>query len=113
VNAACERGALGEGRSKGLPWPRAICESVEMSTRECDWVIGFDADDTLWHNEIIFERTQTCFRALLGVASASLRKVKNLGRPRAGRPGHRVPSRRHAGWPGGSWSGAEVVSGFG
>jgi putative hydrolase of the HAD superfamily len=65
VNAACERGALGEGRSKGLPWPRAICESVEMSTRECDWVIGFDADDTLWHNEIIFERTQTCFRALL------------------------------------------------
>ncbi|MEN9638097.1 MAG: hypothetical protein RL077_6501 [Verrucomicrobiota bacterium] len=47
------------------------------------------------------------------VASASLRKVKNPGRPRAGRPGHRVPSRRHAGWPGGSWSGAEVVSDFG
>jgi hypothetical protein len=46
-------------------------------------------------------------------ASASLRKVKNLGRPRAGRPGHRVPSRPQAGWPGGSWSGAEVVSGFG
>src|SRR4029434_5736286 len=30
-----------------------------------DLVIGFDADDTLWHNEIIFERTHERYRALL------------------------------------------------
>ena len=29
------------------------------------WVIGFDADDTLWHNEIIFERVHERYRALL------------------------------------------------
>lgn len=28
-------------------------------------VIGFDADDTLWHNEVIFERVHTRYRALL------------------------------------------------
>lgn len=28
-------------------------------------VIGLDADDTLWHNEIIFERVQERYRALL------------------------------------------------
>ena len=28
-------------------------------------VIGFDADDTLWHNEIIFERVHERYRALL------------------------------------------------
>jgi putative hydrolase of the HAD superfamily len=28
-------------------------------------VIGFDADDTLWHNEIIFERAHERYRALL------------------------------------------------
>jgi putative hydrolase of the HAD superfamily len=28
-------------------------------------VIGFDADDTLWHNEIIFEKTHERYRALL------------------------------------------------
>ena len=28
-------------------------------------VIGFDADDTLWHNESIFEQTHTQYRALL------------------------------------------------
>jgi putative hydrolase of the HAD superfamily len=27
--------------------------------------IGFDADDTLWHNEVIFERTHERYRALL------------------------------------------------
>lgn len=30
-----------------------------------DLVIGFDADDTLWHNEIIFEKTHERYRALL------------------------------------------------
>jgi putative hydrolase of the HAD superfamily len=30
-----------------------------------DLVIGFDADDTLWHNESIFERTHEHYRALL------------------------------------------------
>jgi putative hydrolase of the HAD superfamily len=28
-------------------------------------IIGFDADDTLWHNESIFDRTQERYRALL------------------------------------------------
>ena len=28
-------------------------------------IIGFDADDTLWHNESIFDRAQQRFRALL------------------------------------------------
>lgn len=31
-----------------------------------DWVIGFDADDTLWHNETIFEDVHKKYRALLG-----------------------------------------------
>jgi putative hydrolase of the HAD superfamily len=30
-----------------------------------DPIIGFDADDTLWHNEVIFERTHERYRALL------------------------------------------------
>jgi putative hydrolase of the HAD superfamily len=30
-----------------------------------DWTIGFDADDTLWHNEVIFERAHERYRALL------------------------------------------------
>jgi putative hydrolase of the HAD superfamily len=34
-----------------------------MGTREL--VIGFDADDTLWHNESIFEKTHERYRALL------------------------------------------------
>jgi putative hydrolase of the HAD superfamily len=34
-----------------------------MPTREL--VIGFDADDTLWHNEIIFEQVHERYRALL------------------------------------------------
>lgn len=34
-----------------------------MADRE--WVIGFDADDTLWHNETIFENVHERFRALL------------------------------------------------
>jgi putative hydrolase of the HAD superfamily len=29
------------------------------------WVIGFDADDTLWHNETIFEDVHKRYRALL------------------------------------------------
>jgi hypothetical protein len=27
-----------------------------MALRESELVIGFDADDTLWHNENIFEK---------------------------------------------------------
>src|SRR3954465_15517020 len=34
-----------------------------MATR--DLVIGFDADDTLWHNEIIFEKVHERYRELL------------------------------------------------
>src|SRR5262245_48698460 len=34
-----------------------------MATREL--VIGFDADATLWHNEIIFEKTHERYRSLL------------------------------------------------
>ena len=34
-----------------------------MATR--DFVLGFDADDTLWHNEIIFEKVHERYRALL------------------------------------------------
>jgi putative hydrolase of the HAD superfamily len=34
-----------------------------MADRE--YVIGFDADDTLWHNETIFENVHVRFRALL------------------------------------------------
>lgn len=34
-----------------------------MPTR--DLVIGFDADDTLWHNETIFEKVHERYRALL------------------------------------------------
>jgi putative hydrolase of the HAD superfamily len=30
-----------------------------------DWTIGFDADDTLWHNESVFEKTHERYRALL------------------------------------------------
>src|SRR5438067_13707184 len=36
---------------------------MAASTREL--VIGFDADDTLWHNEIIFEKVHERYRALL------------------------------------------------
>jgi len=32
---------------------------------ERPWVIGFDADDTLWHNETIFEKVHERYRALL------------------------------------------------
>lgn len=32
---------------------------------QTDWVIGFDADDTLWHNESIFEHTHERYRTLL------------------------------------------------
>lgn len=36
-----------------------------MAAREHELVIAFDADDTLWHNESIFEKTHERFRALL------------------------------------------------
>ena len=36
-----------------------------MATRNHDLVIGFDADDTLWHNETIFEQSHERYRAIL------------------------------------------------
>lgn len=36
-----------------------------MSSASGEWVLGFDADDTLWHNENIFEQTHYRFRELL------------------------------------------------
>src|SRR6187551_1828645 len=36
-----------------------------MSLGSAELVIGFDADDTLWHNENIFEHTHERYRALL------------------------------------------------
>lgn len=30
-----------------------------------DWVLGFDADDTLWHNETVFEDVHVRYRTLL------------------------------------------------
>jgi putative hydrolase of the HAD superfamily len=35
------------------------------------WTIGFDGDDTLWHNESIFSMTQEKFRAMLGETLAA------------------------------------------
>ena len=42
---------------------RCSIKREHMATREL--VIGFDADDTLWHNESIFEKTHERYRALL------------------------------------------------
>lgn len=64
-------GASGDGAR-----PEAICfpglpergegrESPRMTSSPDDWVLGFDADDTLWHNENIFEHTHQRYRALL------------------------------------------------
>jgi putative hydrolase of the HAD superfamily len=36
-----------------------------MNSTPSDFVVGFDADDTLWHNESIFEKTHERYRALL------------------------------------------------
>src|SRR5688572_17121601 len=36
-----------------------------MASRASELVIGFDADDTLWHNESIFEKVHERYRALL------------------------------------------------
>lgn len=36
-----------------------------MISDPAGWVVGFDADDTLWHNENIFEHTHQRYRALL------------------------------------------------
>lgn len=36
-----------------------------MAVTKSNLVIGFDADDTLWHNEIIFEKVHERYRALL------------------------------------------------
>jgi putative hydrolase of the HAD superfamily len=36
-----------------------------MASGASDLVIGFDADDTLWHNESIFEKVHERYRALL------------------------------------------------
>ena len=31
-----------------------------------DWLVGFDADDTLWHSESFFQEAGAAFRAILG-----------------------------------------------
>lgn len=49
--------------SAGLPAAAADGFLPRMADR--DYVIGFDADDTLWHNETIFENVHVRFRALL------------------------------------------------
>jgi putative hydrolase of the HAD superfamily len=36
-----------------------------MNSASGEWVLGFDADDTLWHNENIFEQTHERYRELL------------------------------------------------
>lgn len=36
-----------------------------LRSMSCDFVIGFDADDTLWHNEIFFDRAHQHFCQLL------------------------------------------------
>ena len=36
-----------------------------MSAPSSALTLGFDADDTLWHNEIIFEKVHERYRALL------------------------------------------------
>jgi putative hydrolase of the HAD superfamily len=38
---------------------------LSRGMNERPWVIGFDADDTLWHNETIFEKVHERYRALL------------------------------------------------
>ncbi len=49
-------------RARGCSRPAPRCNGG-MAHREL--VIGFDADDTLWHNENIFEQTHERYRALL------------------------------------------------
>ena len=41
-------------------------------------VIGFDADDTLWHNELLYMKTQNRFVALLGTYSNAEQIVAKL-----------------------------------
>jgi len=43
----------------------AIVGELIRGMNERPWVIGFDADDTLWHNETIFEKVHERYRALL------------------------------------------------
>ncbi len=51
---------LGPGDPRGLP--RAARRAL---VRAMITTVGFDADDTLWHNESIFEDTHAKYRALL------------------------------------------------
>jgi len=53
------RAVLDNGRDGGFVAPHPFPMSAS------DLTIGFDADDTLWHNEIIFERVHERYRALL------------------------------------------------
>ena len=45
--------------------PAAAADGFLPRMADRDYVIGFDADDTLWHNETIFENVHVRFRALL------------------------------------------------
>src|SRR4051794_517266 len=38
---------------------------MSLSSRLMIRILGFDADDTLWHNESIFDRAQQRYRELL------------------------------------------------
>jgi putative hydrolase of the HAD superfamily len=52
-----------------LPGCKGACpgaaDLLSRGMSERPWVIGFDADDTLWHNETIFEKVHEQYRALL------------------------------------------------
>lgn len=56
--------AFWRGRSSAACMSSAECLIRGMNQNA--WVIGFDADDTLWHNETIFEEVHERYRALLG-----------------------------------------------
>jgi putative hydrolase of the HAD superfamily len=43
----------------------------DVKAHSSTWTIGFDGDDTLWHNESIFSMTQEKFRAMLGETLAA------------------------------------------
>jgi putative hydrolase of the HAD superfamily len=46
-------------------------ENKASENKAGGWTIGFDGDDTLWHNESIFSITQDKFRAMLGETVAA------------------------------------------
>jgi putative hydrolase of the HAD superfamily len=51
--------------ARRLAATRLVACSAGMESVHLELVVGFDADDTLWHNESIFEKTHERYRALL------------------------------------------------